>query len=150
MKYQYPIITEDNFERVTKNMIGYKKIRSNRFGGMWERYPYLKVKAPSTRNEFYEFTKAIFGEGMELIGYYGHPGIKHSKDAYDNPIFKLWRDKFHDGWRLIGYTAFGNMGTGGWDYGSFDFGFKYREKKRLEKLFDSKLSIRYDKSSNQT
>lgn len=152
-KKVYPIITKDNFNQIAKKLLIRKSVLTDSHG--WglrkEGYWALRVKAPRTRNEFYQFTKNMFGEGMEIIGYEDRPGIKHSENYSDkNPIFKLWRGLSIDGYRLIGHTAFGNMGTGGWDYGGYDYGFGHRERKRLHLLFNSKLTIRLPKSSNQT
>jgi len=146
-KYEYPIITEENFEKMYKRLVKRKRVFS-KWRGYKEGYTTLRVRSPRTRDEFFEFTKNMFGEGMFLGDYQDRPGIEHSKNATDNPIFKLWKEKSNS-WRLIGETAFGNMGTGGWDYGSYDHGFTYREKKRIKNLYSSTLSVD-NASSNQT
>lgn len=146
-KYTYPIITTDNFDKATENIIGYKKIKAR---GSYNTYPYLKIKAPKSRNDFYNMTQNMFGCGLELGDSAFRPGIVAPTGFKESPLSKLWDKKHNEGWRIIGYTAFGNMGTGGWDHGSYDYGFKYREKKRIKKMFKSKLHIRKSNGSNQT
>jgi hypothetical protein len=70
------------------------------------------------------------------------------------PVAKLWDKKYgqYDGLKIFLNTAFGLLscgGVAGAHYGQYKLrGHGYRAKKRIEKLYDSKLSTSLSKSAN--
>lgn len=131
----YPIITAENFERMTDTLVAYRKGYRGRA---------LKVRKPRTRQEFYDMTKAMYGVGLGVTGRVGFYQIEAAESIYARlPIGALWDKKYsqYDGLKVLLEVAFGKLSTGAVahsHYGSHDIK-GYRDKLRLQKFWQSEF-----------
>lgn len=153
---RYPKITKENFEELTDRLVHEvrfwnKRWKSNDIGKV------IKVRAPRTRNEFFRFTRDMYGIGLTFRGSFGRYEIREKYDDYSKgEIAQMWAKKYenYDALKIFLSTAFGLLGTGGVagsHYGDYKTRGRggHRAEKRIEKMHSSVLSIRSKPAFNR-